>query len=324
MLLAVAVGATVPVAAAAQASRITPALMQRHIAVLADDSMRGRRTPSPELERAADYAEGVLRRVGVRPAGEGGTYRQRFPASRDTLLGEPSAPNLVAVSPGQGPLAGEYVAVVAHFDHVGVGRPLAGDSIYNGADDNASGTAGVLALAEAFGAGATSPRRSILFLLVSGEERGLLGSRWYAGHPTVPLDRVVGLVNLDMISRNRPDSVYLNGWGKSTISDLVRRLATEHTELGLGVGPDEEDRPVTPADSDHYPFQRLGIPYIFFYTGPHADYHRAGDHADRTDSDKAARVARLAYYTLAEMAGTSERPAWTPEARSLNVLGPTR
>ncbi len=324
MIAVLALPAAFPAALPGQAARITPTLIQRHIAALADDSMRGRATPSRELEQAADYAEAALRRAGLRPAGEGGTYRQRFPASRDTTVSQPSAPNVIAVSPGRGPLAGEYVIVVAHLDHVGVGRPMGGDSIYNGADDNASGTAGVLALAEAFGASAATPRRSILFLLVSGEERGLLGSRWFAGHPTVPLDSVVGLVNLDMIGRNRPDSVFLNGWGKSTISDLVRRLAGEHPELGLSVGPDEEDRPVTPADSDHWPFQRRGIPYIFFYTGPHPDYHRAGDHPERTDSDKAARITRLAYYTLAELAGTAARPAWTPEARRLNVQDPVR
>ena len=211
------------------------------------------------------------------------------------------------------------MVVVAHLDHLGVGRPTGGDSIFNGADDNASGTAGVLALAAAFGGAADRPPRSVLFLVVSGEERGLLGSRWFVAHPTVPVESIVGLVNLDMISRNRPDSVYLNGWGKSSISDLVRALAAEHSELGLSVGPDVEDRPTTPADSDHWPFQHRGVPYIFFYTGEHPDYHRVSDQPERTDPEKAARVTRLAFLTVRAIADRPERPAWVSEARLLNV-----
>lgn len=309
-----------PAVLAAQVARITPELLRRHIGALADDSMRGRATPSPELELAARYVEDAFRRAGLVAAGDSG-YLQRFPVTGQggSLAG--TGPNVVAVLRGRDPsLSGQYVVVTAHMDHTGVGRPLLGDSIRNGADDNASGTSGVLALADALGH-APPPRRSILFLVVSGEERGLLGSRWYADHATVPVDSMAALVNLDMISRNRPDSVFLNGWGKSEVSDLVRRLASEHRELGLDVGPDVEDRPVTPADSDHWPFQRRGVPYIFFYTGEHPDYHRPGDEPARSDPDKAARITRLVYYTLLELANATQRPAWVPESRRLNVSG---
>lgn len=305
----------------AQVSRITPELIAGHIGVLAHDSMRGRYTPSPEIEETANYAEAIFQRLNLEPAGEGGTFRQRFPVTRDSSPAAPSGPNVIARLPGAGALAGEDVMVVAHMDHTGVGRPVNGDSIRNGADDNASGTAGLLAIAEAFAGEARIERRGIVFLLVSGEERGLVGSRWFASHPTIPLERVVGLVNLDMIGRNRPDSVYLNGWGKSSISTMVQRLAGEHPELGLSVGPDEEDRPVTPADSDHYPFQRRGIPYIFFYTGPHPDYHNVGDEPARVNADKASRIARLAWHTLSELATRPERPSWNAESRRLNVPG---
>jgi hypothetical protein len=301
---------------------ITPALMARHVAALADDSMRGRATPSPELETAAGYVAALFRRVGLEPAGDSGSFIRRYPIGRDSAASRPMAPDLVGVLPGRdGALRGEYVAVIAHLDHLGVGRPVGGDSIYNGADDNASGTAGVLALAEAFAAQRERPRRSLLFLVVSGEERGLWGSRAFVARPVVPLERIVGLVNLDMIGRNRPDSVYLNGWGKSTIATLVRRLAAAHPELGLGVGPDEEDRPRTPADSDHFPFQRQGVPYVFFYTGTHDDYHRPSDEPARLDADKAARVARLAFYTMWEIAERPGRPKWDGAARRLNVVG---
>ena len=288
--------------------------MARHIGVLAHDSMRGRGTPSPEIELAARYVEGAFRAAGLRPAGDSGGWTQRFPIGSAGA----TAPNVVGLLPGRDPaLAGQLVIVVAHFDHVGIGRPVDGDSIRNGADDNASGTAGLLAIAEGFRG--TRPLRPILFVAVSGEERGLVGSRYFAAHPTVALDSAVGVVNLDMISRNRPDSIFLNGWGKSTLSDLVVRMAAAHPDLGLSAGPDVEDRPVTPADSDHWPFQHRGIPYIFFYSGEHPDYHRVGDEPARADADKAARVARLAWYTIDAMANDRTPPAWDPESRRLNV-----
>jgi Zn-dependent M28 family amino/carboxypeptidase len=311
-------GVALPLAPArlgAQEGRITPTRVAEIVGVLAHDSMRGRATPSAELELTATWVAAQLERAGAQPAGEDGGFLQRFPVRGDT-----TAPNVVGVVPGREPrLAGEYVLVVAHMDHVGVGGAENGDVIYNGADDNASGTAGLIVLAEALATMQPRLRRSVLFLVTSGEERGLLGARWFASHPTVALDSAVALINLDMIGRNTPDSVYLNGWGKSTVADEVVRQARRHPELGLTVGPDLEDRPLTPADSDHWPFQRRGIPYAFFYTGPHADYHRPGDAPECLDADKAARVARLAAYTVIALADADRRPRWEKAARRLNV-----
>lgn len=299
--------------ACAQVSRITPDVMALRIGALAHDSMRGRATPGPGIEKAASYVAGVFRAAGLAPAGDEGGFVQRYP------VGATTAPNVAGIVTGSDArLAREYVLVVAHLDHLGTGRPARGDSIYNGADDNASGSAALMAIAEAAASGART-RRSLLFLSVSGEESNLLGSRWFAAHPTVPIDSVVALVNLDMISRNAPDSVFLNGWGKSTLSALVVRLAAEHRELGLSVGPDVEDRPLTPADSDHWPFQHLGVPYVFFYTGAHPDYHRPSDEPAHSDAGKASRVARLAWLTVEAIANDRTPPAWDPESRRLNV-----
>lgn len=285
------------------------------VGVLADDSMRGRATPGRELEQAAAWVAAAFQRAGLQAAGDGAGFVQRYPVRADS-----TAPNVVAVVPGRDArLAREYVMVVAHLDHVGVGRPAGDDSIYNGADDNASGVAAAVVLAEALAVRSPRPRRSVLFVVTSGEERGLLGSRWYAEHSTVALDSVVALINLDMVGRNRPDSVYLNGWGKSEVAEEVVRQARLHPEIGLAVGPDVEDRPLTPADSDHWPFQRRGIPYAFFYSGAHADYHRPGDAPARLDADKAARVARLAGHTIVAIADAEQRPRWDRDARRLNV-----
>ena len=324
---ALAAALAAPARASAQdPSRITSELMARHVRALADDSMRGRATGSPELEQAAAYAAAAFARAGLVPAGDSGTFVQRYVVGRDTTANRRTAPNVVGLLRGRDPvLRGEVVAVVAHVDHVGVAGQGPGcmavgtDAICNGADDNASGTAGVLALAEAFAAQPVLPLRSLLFLVVSGEEIGLRGSRAFVARPAVPLDSIVALVNLDMIGRKRPDSVFLNGWGKSSISDLVRRLAAQHRELGLDVGPDEEDRPRTPGDSDHFPFQQQGVPYIFFYAGSHPDYPRPGDEPARLDADKAARVARLAFFTMWDLAEHRARPKWDAAARRLNV-----
>jgi hypothetical protein len=130
-----------------------------------------------------------------------------------TTLDDAEPPNVVGVLRGSDPvLRDTYVLLTAHMDHVGIGRPDAsGDSIYNGADDNASGTAALVALAGAFAAMPQPPARSILFLAVSGEEKGLLGSRWFAEHPTVPIDAIVANINLDMIGRNAPDTIVVIG-----------------------------------------------------------------------------------------------------------------
>ena len=131
-----------------------------------------------------------------------------------------------------------YVVFSAHFDHVGVGRPnAAGDSIYNGADDNASGTAALLEVAEAFASLPTPPARSLVFLAVSGEEKGLLGSRYYSDHPTVPLESIVANINVDMIGRNAPDKHRRSGRSIS-LGPLVLEVAAQRPELADGVeGP---------------------------------------------------------------------------------------
>jgi hypothetical protein len=231
------------------------------------------------------------------------------------VVDDARAPNVVAILPGSDPaLADEYVVVSAHMDHVGVGAPDAtGDSIYNGADDDASGTSGLLEVAQAFVESGVRPRRSIVFLHVSGEEKGLIGSAWYADHPTLPLAKIAANVNVDMIARNAPDSVVAIGKDYSSLGPLVERIGRAHPELGLTVADDQWPGERIFFRSDHFNFAKKEVPAIFFFTGLHPDYHRPSDEIERIDADKAARIARLIYYTAYEIANDPQRPQWVPE-----------
>jgi Zn-dependent M28 family amino/carboxypeptidase len=221
----------------------------------------------------------------------------------------------VAVLDGADPvLRSEYVVYSAHFDHVGVGQPDAtGDSIYNGADDNASGTTAVLEAARAFAALSARPARSIMFVMVSGEEKGLLGSRHFVREPPVPVAQMVANINADMVGRNAPDTVVAIGQQHSTLGETVQRVAARHPELGLLVAPDLWPEEQLFYRSDHFSFAAVEIPAIFFTTGLHEDYHRPSDHAQRIDNDKLARVSRLLLLLGHEIATTPERPQWSPE-----------
>jgi len=225
------------------------------------------------------------------------------------------APNVVAVLPGSDPaLRDEYVVFSAHMDHVGVRNMNAsGDSIFNGADDNASGTSALLEVAEAFASMETPPARSLVFLAVSGEEKGLLGSRYYSDHPTVPIEKIVANINVDMIGRNAPDSIVVIGQEYSSLGPLVREVAAANPDLGLTVAPDLWPQERFFFRSDHFNFARKDIPALFFFAGVHEDYHQPSDEADKIDADKAARVARLIFLTAYEIASRPQAPTWTEE-----------
>jgi hypothetical protein len=223
--------------------------------------------------------------------------------------------NVVAVLPGSDPtLRDSYIVFSAHYDHVGVGQPDAtGDAIYNGADDNASGTAALLELAQAFASLPSRPARSLVFLAVSGEEKGLLGSAHFADHPTVPGDQIVANINMDMIGRNAPDSVTAIGQEYTSMGAVAQRTAAEHPDLGLVVAYDEHPEERHFYRSDHFNFVRKGIPAIFFNAGTHEDYHQASDELSNLDVDKTGRVTRLIYYVAAAVASDPDAPTWTDE-----------
>ena len=247
----------------------------------------------------------------ARPVPDLGVFR--FDVRRSTAPIEAS--NVAAVLPGSDPArAGQYVAIGAHHDHDGIGAAEEGDSIFNGADDDGSGTVAVLEIAERLASlpQAERPARSILFVWHTAEEKGLLGSEQFTRDPPVPRDSIVAQLNIDMIGRNSPDSLYLVG---------SRRIATELGDAVEAVNARQPrpfafdyswDVPGHPeriyCRSDHFNYARYGIPVTFFTSGLHADYHEVSDEVERIDFDKLARAARLIGDVAVEMAGRPARP----------------
>jgi Zn-dependent M28 family amino/carboxypeptidase len=233
--------------------------------------------------------------------------------------------NVVGVLEGSDAvLRNEYVAIGAHYDHVGTGQPVAGDAIYNGADDDGSGTVGVLAVAEAFARG-VRPKRSVLFIWHCGEEKGLWGSEYFTRFPTVPLKQIVAQLNMDMIGRSKQEGdtkeanralsganeIYVIGskMMSTELGELSERVNRAYLNLNFNYKYDD------PADtnrfffrSDHYHYAQHGIPIIFYFDGVHEDYHRPSDSADKIDYQKMEKVTRTIFLTAHELANAPTRP----------------
>jgi Zn-dependent M28 family amino/carboxypeptidase len=237
---------------------------------------------------------------------------------------EAQAENVVAYIEGSDPvLKDEIVVISSHYDHIGL-TTSGEDRVNNGADDDGSGSVALLEIAEAFmkaredGYG---PRRSILFLHVSGEEKGLLGSAYFAdAEPLVPLDDVVTDLNIDMIGRYDPthptgSENYVYIIGSNLISQELHDLnARANEETGINIELDErfnskDDPNRFYARSDHWNFGKHGIPFIFYFTGTHDDYHQPGDEPDKIEYDRMARIAQLIFATAWQVANQDERPA---------------
>ncbi|MEX2602315.1 MAG: M20/M25/M40 family metallo-hydrolase [Balneolaceae bacterium] len=232
--------------------------------------------------------------------------------------------NVVALLEGADPeLRDEVVVLMAHYDHVGITNPdNNGDMINNGADDNGSGTAGLMAAAQALHQAAEAGnrlKRSVLFLHVSAEEKGLLGSRYYSDHPAIPIEQTVTAFNADMIGRSDArnveagdtDYVYIIGGNiiSSELDSLVHVANDRTVEMRLDYFfNDLQDRNQFYRRSDHWNFGRLGVPFVFFFTGVHEDYHRPSDHIENVDIPKLVRTSRLVYSSTVEVANYDGRP----------------
>ncbi len=264
----------------------------------------------------------ALARVGVatEPAVGMGESDARIQLSADLDVETLAAPNVLGILRGSDRrLEGEYVLVSAHMDGLGVGPPVDGDSIYNGADDNASGTAAVLEVAEAMAALPRPPKRSVAFLTVSGEEKGLLGSAWFVDHPPISLKQIIANLNIDMVGRNWEDTIAVVGKPYSSLGALVDSVAAAHPELGLHAVGDLWPREGFFFRSDHFNFARKGIPAVFFFNGVHEDYHQPSDEVDKIKFEKAARISRLVFEVTWALANAAEAPRWDQRARDVFV-----
>jgi hypothetical protein len=245
---------------------------------LAADSMQGRLIGSPENRQARDYLAARFDAIGLETLPPGRLHPvEVIPSARLNVERGWNVVGLVrgTVAPEQ------YIVVTAHHDHVGIGRAVAGDSIYNGADDNASGAAALAVLARHFRE--HPPRHSIVFAAVDGEERGMWGSRHFVDAPTVPLEQILVNVNLDMIGRNTDNELFAAGPGKypalrATVEATARcaplTLRIGHDTAGPG-GYDWTNQ------SDQGSFHRKGIPFVYFGVEDHPDYHRPSDAPER-------------------------------------------
>lgn len=321
----------VPTAALAQArpaAIVNGADVRRLESALADDSMEGRLTGSAGGAKAARYISAQLQAAGLRPMGDSG-YFQRVPVTAtDSGLdlrasftdGAPgrheTAVNVLGLLEGSDPkLKGEIVLVDAHYDHLGIGRPVNGDSIYNGADDDASGTVSVLSVAKALATG-PRPKRSILFVLSTGEEEGLLGTRWLIAHFPVSLDSVVANLETEMIGR--PDSLaggegrgWLTGYDRSTMGSIFRGA---NIPIVADPRPDQHffER------SDNIAFAQRGIPaHTLSSFGMHADYHQPSDELSRIDFPHMTSVINSAVRAV-ELLANGPLPVWNPGGRPVS------
>jgi hypothetical protein len=291
---------------AAAAASITAAEAKTYVDVLSDDTFEGRETGSRGGRAAGNYVLKAIEQLGAAPMGEGGTYFQAFHAASRNILG---------LVEGSDPRLKEQVIVIgAHYDHVGYGtaRNSYGPTgyIHNGADDNASGVAGLLEVLDAVKRLPQAPRRSLLFAFWDSEEGGLHGSRTWISRPTVPLSRVVLNINMDMIGRMKNNRIELLG---SRTAPGLRRLVSEAN--GAGPTTIDFDWKIKP-DSDHWPFYEHRIPYLMFHTGLHGDYHRPSDDAHLVNHEGLATIAKMIFEFAIRLADEERVPSFREAARN--------
>jgi len=227
----------------------------------------------------------------------------------DVRREEKTVHNVVAYIPGE---SDEYVILGAHYDHLGMGGPYSlapgVTAIHPGADDNASGTAGVIELARWYGK-QPKQKRGILFLNFAGEEMGLLGSAWYVAHPELPLDKAVAMINMDMIGRIRAGKVFVGGTATGTgMRALLENVVPKYPlKIDFSEGPES-------SSSDHTSFIAGQVPSLFFFSGLHSDYHKPSDTADKIDAPDAAELLAMVSEVADDLRGDPGRPQFVKVA----------
>ena len=235
----------------------------------------------------------------------------RIKIATDVMRMRKPVRNVAAAITGSDPvLSGEWVVIGAHYDHLGLGdrnslAPSQIGQIHHGADDNASGTSGILELARRAIQNKQDFKRSVLFMTFAGEELGLLGSSYFVNHPTVPLEKITAMINLDMIGRVTNDRLFLGGVGTSPNF----RSSIEESNKAVGLTLDYSES--ASGGSDHTSFNAKRIPVLFFFAGLHADYHKPSDTYEKINTDGAIKIVSLVYLMANRLATDVPRPQYT-------------
>jgi Zn-dependent M28 family amino/carboxypeptidase len=304
--------------AAKYAASITAKDLGEHLFIYASDAFEGRNTGEPGQKKAVEYLKNFYVSEGIASPLGGADYFQEVPAeflnktARSPLK---DSENVVAFIKGS-EKPEEIVVISAHLDHEGIKD----GEIYNGADDDGSGTVAMLEIAQAFKMAVKAgkgPKRSILFLHVTGEEKGLLGSKYYTDvAPLFPLANTVCDLNIDMVGRiddrhkADPNYVYLIGSDKlsTELHNISEAVNKKYTNINLDYKYNDENDPNRfYYRSDHYNFAKNNVPIIFYFNGTHADYHKPSDTPDKINYELLENRARLVFHTAWEVANMDKR-----------------
>ncbi len=297
------------------ANSITKEELKADLFIYASDEFEGRNTGEPGQKKAVEFLKNRYVELGIESPIAPGDYFQEI-SSEFLKRGLNDSENVLAYIPGT-EKPDEVIVISAHLDHVG----MKNGAIYNGADDDGSGTVAILQIAEAFklaADGGYGPKRTVLFLHVTGEEKGLLGSKYYANvDPVFPLENTVANLNIDMIGRTDPkresdnrNYLYLIGSDKlsselHTISEEVNKACCK-IEFDYKFNDDNDPNRFY-YRSDHYNFAKNNIPVIFYFNGTHDDYHKPSDTPDKIEYDLLENRTQLIFYTAWELANREKR-----------------
>jgi Zn-dependent M28 family amino/carboxypeptidase len=310
---------------------ITESDVRRILSTLAADSMEGRETGTRGANKAAAFIAAEMKSLGLKPGGDSGTYLQKVPFASVTTTGQrprlklldsvgalngvPEAArrtgyNVIGIIPGSDPaLRNEVVAFAAHYDHLGISTPVSGDSIYNGADDDASGVTTVLEIARALAKG-PAPRRTIIFMATTGEEQGILGTQWYVAHPVFPLSQMVAEMEVEMAGRpdslaGGPGKLWMTGYDRSTMGEMLKAA-------GIPIVADPYPKFRFFERSDNIVFARKGIPaHTLSSYNLHEDYHKPSDDVSAINFPHLTAISRAAA-SAARLLADGPAPKWNP------------
>jgi hypothetical protein len=293
-------------------ARMNANSLRAQVSFLASDLLEGRDSPSRGLDIAAEYLASQFIRMGLEPVGSEGFFQTVLLKPDDPE--SPKARNVVGLLKGSDPkLADTYIILSSHYDHVGM-APTGEDRIFNGANDDASGTASVVEVATALAALHPRPKRSVLFVLFCGEEKGLRGSRYYAEHPLVPLEKTIAQINLEQTGRTDGTDGPHVGTANVTgfdFSDVTQTLINAGKRVEIAVLKNDKASDAYFNRSDNGPLARVGVPaHTVSVTYDFPDYHAVTDTWDKLDYDNMLKVDQAIGLAVLRLATVSTAPKW--------------